>query len=51
MEDVGWPFGQVSGYSVYFMAIYYVYLVVIWYIPPPHPHFGMLYQEKSGSHV
>jgi hypothetical protein len=55
-----WPFGIFCDHLVYFVAIweilwpfgiscdYLVYFVVIWYI---FPHFGMLYQEKSGNPV
>jgi hypothetical protein len=36
----------VGGQLVYVMAILYTYVVVIWYT---FPHFGILYQQKSGN--
>jgi hypothetical protein len=42
MED----FGILYGHLAYFAAIWYTYVIVIWYI---FPRFGMLYQEKSGN--
>jgi hypothetical protein len=32
------PFGTFSGHIVHFLAFWYIF-----------PHFGMLYQEKSGN--
>jgi hypothetical protein len=52
------PFGLFYDHLVYFMTIWFilrpleifyghlVYFVAIWYI---YPHFGTLYQEKSGN--
>jgi hypothetical protein len=42
MEDVGIFYAHL----VYFTAVWYMYIMSIWYI---FPHFGMLYQEKSGN--
>jgi hypothetical protein len=39
-------FGVFYGYLVYFVASWYIYIMVIWYI---FPRFGMLYREKSGN--
>jgi hypothetical protein len=48
-----WPFGIFYGHLVYFMAVWYIlwpfgifYGHLVYF-----PHFGLLYQEKSGNPV
>jgi hypothetical protein len=47
-----WQTGIFYGELVYFIAIWYAYIMAIWYIlGSVYSHIGMLYQEKSGNPV
>jgi hypothetical protein len=49
ITNIGIFYGHLVYFTVnlvYFVANWYAYFLVIWYI---FPHFGMLYQEKSGN--